>query len=234
MNNYFPRIITLLRKERGLSQKQVALDLNVSQALLSHYEKGIRECGLDFLVSVAEYYNVSCDYLLGRTPDRKGATLNINDILPDSQDNVEMFENNNVTDINNNRVNQLNKTLITNSINIIYDILDKAKSQPLSDEVSTYIMAAVYKMFRSLYSGNPKNLQGIFSINSELYKSLMGALECISSGKVDINVKNIVNSDKDNNLLITQEQLTKEYPAFASSLYNLIQKAENKMNNFNK
>lgn len=34
--------------------------------------KGIRECGLDFLVKTAEYYDVSCDYLLGRTPNRNG------------------------------------------------------------------------------------------------------------------------------------------------------------------
>ena len=61
MNNDFPRIITLLRKERGLSQKQAAMELGVSQALLSHYEKGIRECGLDFAIYIAEYYNVSCD-----------------------------------------------------------------------------------------------------------------------------------------------------------------------------
>ena len=57
----FPRMITLLRKEKGLSQKQAALELGVSQALLSHYEKGIRECGLDFAVKIADYYNVSCD-----------------------------------------------------------------------------------------------------------------------------------------------------------------------------
>ena len=44
----FNRIIKLLRKERGITQKQAAEDLGVSQALLSHYEKGIRECGLDF------------------------------------------------------------------------------------------------------------------------------------------------------------------------------------------
>ena len=38
----FNRIIKLLRKERGITQKQAAEDLGVSQALLSHYEKGIR------------------------------------------------------------------------------------------------------------------------------------------------------------------------------------------------
>ena len=72
MNNDFPRIITFLRKERGLSQKQVASDLGVSQALLSHYEKGIRECGLDFLIKTAEYYDVSTDFLLGYSiPDKE-------------------------------------------------------------------------------------------------------------------------------------------------------------------
>ena len=69
MNQNFPRIITLLRKERGLSQKKAAESLEISQALLSHYEKGIRECGLDFVVKVADFYQVSCDYLLGRSPE---------------------------------------------------------------------------------------------------------------------------------------------------------------------
>ena len=55
----FPKIITDLRKSRGLSQKQVAMDLKISQALLSHYEKGIRECGLDFLLTLSNYYGVS-------------------------------------------------------------------------------------------------------------------------------------------------------------------------------
>lgn len=62
----FARNLTLLRKERKISQKQAAADLGVSQALLSHYEKGVRECGLKFLVKAADYYNVSCDSLLGR------------------------------------------------------------------------------------------------------------------------------------------------------------------------
>lgn len=54
-----------LRKEKNLSQKEAAEVLGVSQALLSHYEKGIRECGLDFLCRAATFYDVSTDYLLG-------------------------------------------------------------------------------------------------------------------------------------------------------------------------
>ena len=54
-----------LRNERNLSQKEAAAALGVSQALLSHYEKGIRECGLDFLCRAALFYDASTDYLLG-------------------------------------------------------------------------------------------------------------------------------------------------------------------------
>ena len=73
-------MITLLRKERNISQKKAAADLGVSQALLSHYEKGIRECGLDFIVKAADYYGVSCDYLLGRSPEPQGRTISYDDI----------------------------------------------------------------------------------------------------------------------------------------------------------
>lgn len=65
MNCEFPKIISDLRKSKGISQKQAAIDLGISQALLSHYEKGIRECGLDFLIKLADYYEVTCDELLG-------------------------------------------------------------------------------------------------------------------------------------------------------------------------
>lgn len=58
------RLVTL-RKDKNLSQKEAAEQLGVSQALLSHYEKGIRECGLDFLCRAASFYDVSTDYLLG-------------------------------------------------------------------------------------------------------------------------------------------------------------------------
>ncbi len=72
MERKFPIILAELRKSRGLSQKEAAANLGISQALLSHYEKGIRECGQGFLLKAADYYGVSCDYLLGRTTNPSG------------------------------------------------------------------------------------------------------------------------------------------------------------------
>ena len=65
MSAEFSAKISMLRKEKGITQRQAAHDLRVSQALLSHYEKGIRECNLDFVIKAAEYYGVTADFLLG-------------------------------------------------------------------------------------------------------------------------------------------------------------------------
>ena len=70
LNAEFSRTLSLLRQEKGVSQRTAAGALGISQALLSHYENGIREPGLAFVAKVCDYYQVSADYLLGRTPDR--------------------------------------------------------------------------------------------------------------------------------------------------------------------
>ena len=112
-NTSFSRILTLLRKERGLTQKEAAANLGISQALLSHYEKGIRECGLDFVVKASEYYGVSCDYLLGRSPDRSGLTLTVDDIPDDSNDPDDSKYKGSLLPV-------LSKKLIINSLGILY------------------------------------------------------------------------------------------------------------------
>ena len=67
MPRKFCVILSELRHARGLSQRAVAADLHISQALLSHYENGAREPGLQFVCRACDYYGVSADYLLGRT-----------------------------------------------------------------------------------------------------------------------------------------------------------------------
>lgn len=74
MERSFSVILSRLRKEKNMSQKEAAAGLGVSQALLSHYENGIRECGLDFIIKAADFYNVTTDYLLGRSDSKQGFT----------------------------------------------------------------------------------------------------------------------------------------------------------------
>lgn len=56
-----------LRVQRGYSQIKVAIDLNMSQSCVSRYESGEREADYATLILFADYYNVSIDYILGRT-----------------------------------------------------------------------------------------------------------------------------------------------------------------------
>ena len=66
MDRSFAETLLALRQGRNLSQRTVAADLGINQPLLSHYEKGTREPGLNFVCRVCDYYGVTADYLLGR------------------------------------------------------------------------------------------------------------------------------------------------------------------------
>ena len=74
MTRGFSETMSELRCKKGASQRTAAADLGISQALLSHYENGAREPGLDFVCRACEYYGVSADYLLGRTDEPGGET----------------------------------------------------------------------------------------------------------------------------------------------------------------
>ena len=56
-----------LRKARGISQVKMAMDLNMAKNTLSRYETGKREADYKTLILFADYFDVSLDYLLGRT-----------------------------------------------------------------------------------------------------------------------------------------------------------------------
>lgn len=62
-----------LRVASRITQVKLAMDLNLSQHSISRYETGEREADYDTLVAIADYFNVSLDYLLGRTDNPKVA-----------------------------------------------------------------------------------------------------------------------------------------------------------------
>ncbi len=60
-----------IRRQKGISQLKLALDLNMNQNTISRYETGEREPGITELLQIANYFNVSVDYLLERTNNPK-------------------------------------------------------------------------------------------------------------------------------------------------------------------
>ena len=227
MNTDFARIMTLLRKERKLSQKKAAEDLGVSQGLLSHYEKGKRECGLDFLVRAADYYNVSCDYLLGRSPEPQGKTISIDDIPEDDPNQRDKVTPNSV-------MIAFNKKLINNSLSVFYSLLSKCRSSTMIKECCGYIMLAVYKILRYIYSANPKNDQNFFMIDQSTApfgtNAAMNVCEskisAASSGKALAGEDAVENSD---DLSANTKTLAEDYPRYYSSMVNLIKNSESRI-----
>lgn len=217
----FCRILTLLRKERGITQKQAALSLGVSQALLSHYEKGVRECGLDFVVRAAEFYGVSCDYLLGRSADRSGLTLSA-DELPDEANAAEDRSVGNV-------LSTLNKKLLSNSLNVLYGMISASGDKKLMSHASAYLMTAVYRVFRKVYSSNPKNEDSMFSVSKATFEGLTYASMAKADALIASELAN-ENGAVADVPRITTESLTKDYPLYASSMLTLIQQAEKQIN----
>lgn len=60
-----------LRKQHGISQLKLAMDLSINQNSISRYESGVREADYHTLIKLADYFQVSVDYLLERTDNPK-------------------------------------------------------------------------------------------------------------------------------------------------------------------
>lgn len=56
-----------LRERKNLSQVRLAIELNLNQNSISRYENGEREADYKTLIAIADYFQISIDYLLGRT-----------------------------------------------------------------------------------------------------------------------------------------------------------------------
>ena len=59
--------LKFLRKQKGISQIKLAMDLDMNQNSISRYENEIRQADYETLIKFADYFNVSIDYLLERT-----------------------------------------------------------------------------------------------------------------------------------------------------------------------
>ena len=63
----YARILQDLREDRDISRKDLALALNISVSTLGMYEQGRREPNIDMLIKMADYFDVSIDFLVGRS-----------------------------------------------------------------------------------------------------------------------------------------------------------------------
>lgn len=163
--NYdFSRTLALLRREKKVSQRAAAAQLGVSQALLSHYENGAREPGLAFVRKACDYYNVSADFLLGRSMSRDGTNIIEAEELYDAsaqKDNV----------LRGSVAAMLNKKLLVNSVGILFDLLGKVGSREAIAAAASYLGDAIYTLFRHLYRSSGTQDEGFFSISPKRFQA---------------------------------------------------------------
>ena len=67
----FQNIFKELRTDKKMSQENMAKELNVSQSLINNWETGRSTPAPEMLIYIADYFDVSIDYLVGRTNDRR-------------------------------------------------------------------------------------------------------------------------------------------------------------------
>lgn len=222
MNKDFPRVMKLLRKERGLRQKEAADQLGIAQALLSHYENGKRECGLDFLVHAADFYGVSVDYILGRTSSRNGTVVS-GEELPESTVSENYSGDPGGTGI------LLRKKLITNALEIIFSLLIKAKNTKLAKYVSSYLLTAVYRAYRMLYSAGGKNDENSFAVPVEDVPGV-----CVASLTIDDLKARAAAREGTADEPITNSRIEREYSKQSAALFSVITNAEKNLQGYEK
>lgn len=200
----FPKNLSALRRERGISQKTAAEALGISQALLSHYEKGIRECGLDFLCRAAAYYGVTADYLLGRSDSRTGFPSSFDDLALD-------------------RRRELNRVL-----ELLYDLADKAGDAALSDAWDSFLRTAVYRAARLLLEACDGHTDEIFRIGAVESHAAADSLMQMRAARI-ARTAAASSTARPSMPFVTRERLLADYPEAAPYLLMLIQQTEGKL-----
>lgn len=80
----FGEKLKLLRYERGLTQDDIGYLLNVTKSCISCYENGTRQPSVDILLELADYFQVSIDFLIGKgeyeSKDNRKVRLTLKDI----------------------------------------------------------------------------------------------------------------------------------------------------------
>ncbi len=213
-NTDFPRTLSLLRKEKGVSQKDAAAELGVSQALLSHYERGLREPGLRFVALAADYYGVSADFLLGRTQSRDGSDV----------DPTEYFD---VSAASDNRLRgsaaaMFSKKVLSNAMSVLFDIVGKTGSQALLGGCYNVLASTVYGIFREIYEHCGSEPDRFFALDRRESRRVIAARMqmALSSLEAELDRREAQLDPLSHDLLV------KNWPQAANSVMSIIHSAE--------
>ena len=216
----FSRTLSLLRQERGVSQRTAASDLGISQALLSHYENGIREPGLSFVVKACDYYHVSADFILGRTLSRDGSMLSSEEVLGAA-------EPGNI--LQGSVLATLQSKLLAGAVGVLFGLLGKLGDKTAINAAAAYLGGAVYQLYRHLYRAAGAN---------EAYFALDPAACTMGTADADMKLEEVryaralraQAAKKAEFPDLSPEALTAGYPGRCQSLTQVLSTADARLN----
>lgn len=219
MASDFSRTLALLRREKKISQRTAAGDLGVSQALLSHYENGLREPGLPFVVRAADYYGVSCDYLLGRSMARDGSAV------PAGRMDVPVDSG-------------LEKNQIVAAASLLLELTEQTGSTQLPHEVEAYFSLVIYKIYRYLYMADPDEVEAVFRTSREQFEYLCDARMKEQELRIRTAAKGEAGFGLDGEAAhleaISPDALSRRYPALSGALLTVLQQVSDSIDAFGK
>lgn len=219
MTSDFSRTLALLRREKKISQRTAAADLGVSQALLSHYENGLREPGLSFVVRAADYYGVSCDYLLGRSMARDGSAV------PAERMDLQVHTG-------------WEKKQIVSAVSLLMELTEQMGSAQLPHEVEAYLSVVIYKVYRYLYMADPSNVEAVFRTSREQFEYLCDArmkehelrIRTAAKGEAGFGLE----EEKLHSVSISPNEISKRYPELSGALLMVLQEVSDSIDAFGK
>ena len=215
MSSDFSRTLALLRREKKISQRTVADDLGVSQALLSQYENGLREPGLSFVVRAADYYGVSCDYLLGRSMARDGSAVPAGRM--DVQESAE-----------------LEKSHVVQAVSLLLDLAQQTGSMQLPREIEDYLSVVLYKVYRYMYMADPAGVEAVFRASREQFEYLCDA----RLKEHELRIRTAAKGEEGFGLIreelhrfpMSPNEISKRYPALSGALLTILQQVSDSIN----
>lgn len=221
-NSEFPRTLSLLRQEKKVSQRTAAEALGISQALLSHYENGVREPGLAFVVRACDYYGVSADFLLGRTLTRDGAVIAAEELYDISDEKNNSLKGGVLA--------LLSKKLLVNSVGVLFGLLGRTGSREAIQAAAGYLSTAVYTVFRRLYDANPDNNPDFFSVSPRHFQAGLyeADMKCCEAELADALVAHV--KDKGPMPEMTNDALARDYPVLYQSVLQVVHNTGERVN----
>ena len=201
MNEIFASRLKYSRQRLKISQKNAAIALLVSPALLSHYENGAREYGLEFLCRAADYYGVSVDFLLGRSVETR------------ETETAEQTGEESRT-LRQSITGTLGTKLVSDSVSVIFELSDKI-SPDMTKQTLDYFSSAIYRYWNLSFSGLFDIPVILSQKESPFITSFLMSQSEIKIMKASGKIKSAFPFD-----------LKERFPAKAQSLLNILSRAD--------